>query len=773
MYDTQATRQGEGEPEVSSFHALLTGLEGYSSQVASFEFFPPRRAKFEPDYAGPYAEQVARLGLSLYAHQARGLEALAAGQDLVVATPTASGKSLLFQLPVATAVGNGGTSLLLFPTKALAHDQLERLGALSEALEPGSATSIATYDGDTPSELRAALRNQAAAVLTNPDMLHYGVLPHHDRWAGFLQRLEFLVLDELHAYRGVLGTHVANVVRRLLRIARRYGANPRVIAASATVGNPGEHATRLTGRNFTVIEHDDAASAAREFILWRPAALDDSGDRRRSANSEAAQLAAEFARRGVKSIFFCNSRKSAELIRRYAAGYLTPELAPTVQSYRAGYTAADRRLLEAGFKNGDITVLTATSALELGMDIGGVDAVVMVGYPGSKMALWQRAGRAGRSGRRSLALLIPSADPLDEYYLTHPESLIDGAVENAVADPFNSVVHPLHMACAAAEAPLSQAEPLVAPWLDLAGLPRLYETPAGFVHRGRYPHRRISLRGTGGSLVKLKDGNGTTIGVSDQGAALRDLHPGAVYLQQGETYIVARLDLERGVAHLLPHIEDYYTQPRSETEVEILGARSSWFGEGQGDPAGSKGVITSGEVMVRHTITSYVRKRYFSEAVLEERPLDLPEISYRTQAVWFSADDVPDRPAAVDMAAALHALEHTLIQLLPAFVLCERADVGGVSYPLYPATGGSMIFVYDGYPGGVGYAHAGAEVFGRWLQAAQELLARCPCQAGCPRCVLSPKCGNGNQFLDKPAALTLATALLTRLDGAHKAFAAA
>ena len=762
---------GEPRPDdggFSSFHALLTQLPDYDGQVASYHFFPPRRGRVVEGYSGPYAAELERLGVVPYGHQARALAALGAGEDVVVATPTASGKSLVFQLPLASAVSRGGTGVVLFPTKALAHDQLGRLrglyGALRGPADPAPETAIATYDGDTASERRAAVREGVRVALTNPDMLHYGVLPHHERWAAFLGSLELVVLDELHAYRGVLGTHVANVVRRLLRLAERYGASPRVVCASATVGNPGEHAARLTGRRFTVVAEDDAPAAAREFVLWRPPSTQDG--RRRSANSEAAALAAAFAVRGVKSIFFCNSRKAAELVRRYAVQQLPPELAERVASYRAGYTAEDRRALEQAFRSGEVTVLTATSALELGMDVGGVDAVVMVGYPGSKMALWQRAGRAGRAGRRSLALLIPAADPLDEYYLTHPDKLVDGPVENAVADPHNGVVHPLHVACAAAEAPVREGEEMLAPWLELSRVPGLHETPRGWVHRGRYPHRRVSLRGTGGKLVRLKDGTGRTIGASDLGAALRDLHPGAVYLHQGETYIVASLDLERGIARLLPHIEDYYTQPRSETDIEVLrvvargpgalpraGAEVDWLPPG----------VALGDVRVTHTVTSYVRKRYFSEAVLEERALDLPETSYATQAVWFDAEGLADPPAAADMPSALHALEHTLIQLLPAFVLCERADVGGVSYPVYPATGGPLVFVYDGYPGGVGYAWAGAHDFAGWLEAARDLLRACDCKDGCPRCVLSPKCGNGNQYLDKGAARVLADALLARL----------
>jgi DEAD/DEAH box helicase domain-containing protein len=755
--------------EGQSFHSYLTSLPDRADQVASFHFFPPRRATTVPDYAGPYADHLRALGLVLYGHQARAFEVLAGGSDLVIATPTASGKSLVFQLPVIDATLSGATSIMLYPTKALAHDQLGRLRDLAAALvghrgTDQGAPAIDTYDGDTPADLRTRVREGTRCVLTNPDMLHYGILPYHDRWAGFLGALRFLVIDELHAYRGVLGSHVANVVRRLLRMARRYGADPIVITASATVGNPGEHGTRLTGRPNVVVSEDDAPSGPREFIVWRPPLLD-GGERRRSANAEAAGLAAEFTRAGVRSIFFCNSRKSAELVRRYASQQLDPVEQVRIQSYRAGYTAEDRRLLESGFKNGDITTLTATSALELGMDIGGVDAVVMVGYPGSKMALWQRAGRAGRSGRRSLALLVPAADPLDEYYLNHPDLLVDGPVESAVADPFNSVIHPLHLACAAAEAPLEQGESLIAPWVDLASVPGLVQTRHGFEHRGRYPHRRVSMRGTGGTTIRLKDGMGATLGTSDFAAALRDLHPGAVYLHRGETYLVADLDIERGVARLLPHIEDYYTQPRSETDIEVIVSGTG--------PASAleDGVLASpptgvhvGTVQVRHTVTGYVRKRYFTEAVLEERFLDLPEVTYQTQALWFEPHDLDGGPAVADMPAALHALEHTLIQLLPAFVLCERADIGGVSYPYYPATGRCAVFIYDGYPGGVGYARAGAAVFETWLRAARDLLTRCPCKAGCPRCVLSPKCGNGNQTLDKAAALVLATALSARLE---------
>lgn len=745
-----------------SFHGFLTQLPEYEGQVAAYHFFPPRKRVEGNGYDGPFAELLERAGIVPYEHQAAALLAAAERRDVVVATATASGKSLVFQAPVLAGLEEGGTSLLVYPTKALAGDQLLKLRGLAGAVGLTRATErVQIYDGDTAAERRAGVRATAGALLTNPDMLHYGILPHHAAWAPFLGRLRYLVLDELHAYRGVLGSHVANVVRRLLRVAALYGGRPTVIAASATVGNPGQHAERLVGRPFEVVSADAAPRGAREFIIWRPPVVQGS-ERRRSANSEAAALAAQFVRSDIKSIFFCNSRKGAELVRRYAAGLLGDELAERIESYRAGYTPEARAALEDAFRAGAVTVLTSTSALELGVDIGGVDAVVMVGYPGSKVAMWQRSGRAGRAGGRALTLLIPGADPLDEYYVGHPDALLDGPVEDAVADPFNDVLHPRHVICAAAETPVTPGEPLVAPWLDLGGVDGLVRLRDGrFASRRRYPHRRVELRGGGGHRVKLKDGLGRTLGVTDFATALRDLHPGAVYLHQGEQYLVAELDLQAGVARLLPHIEDYYTQPRSETDIEVIGPLPPL--EGAGVVGAPPPGIHVGRVRVTHTVTGYVRKRFFSEAALDERPLDLPEVAYETHAMWFEATGLVAPPAAADMPAALHALEHTLIGLLPAFVLCERADVGGVSYPVYPATGAPTIFIYDGHPGGVGYVRAGAAVFSTWLTAAAALLAGCECKGGCPRCVLSPKCGNGNQYLDKAAAEVLARAMLVRL----------
>ncbi len=737
--------------EHSNYTAWLKGLEGFENQIAAFSFFPARTQGERVQYQGQFADLLNQLGITPYRHQAESLMLTEMKQNVVVATPTASGKSLTYQLPTLHAMQNGKTALYLFPTKALSHDQLEKLQRLAKPF--GLSDKISPYDGDTKTDKRTWIRNNSSCLLTNPDMLHYGILPYHDKWAQFFGNLQYLIIDEMHSYRGVMGTHVANVLRRFLRIAKHYGSTPQIIAASATIANPAEHAKNLTGVDFVAVSEDFGPRAARELAFWQPPLISEKGDgHRRSANSEGAWLAARFVRAGLKSIFFCNSRKSAELLRRYASSYLEDAEKQLIQSYRAGYTAEDRRVIEDGFKSGEIRVLTATSALELGVDVGGVDAVVMVGYPGSMTAFWQRAGRAGRGVTRSLTVLIAGDDPLDEYYLNHPDLITEGKVEKAVADAFNTEIHPLHVACAAAEKPIPEGDEMVAPWMEPQPNSQLAKRNGKWVYYGRYPHKNVAVRGTGGKAITLKDGFGKTIGISDFASALRELHPGAVYLHQGDNFLVRDLDLKAGIATLLPHIEDYYTQTRSVTETEVLQPEFQLYG------------VNVGRVRVSTTYTSFVKKRYFSEAILDERLLDLPDVSYATQALWFNVSEVAFAVPKPDLAAAMHALEHTLIGLLPAFVLCERADVGGVSYPVYPTTGEPLIFIYDGYPGGVGYSRAGTSVFPEWLKAALDLLKDCPCKTGCPRCVLSPKCGNGNQYLDKHAARVLANELLERLN---------
>nr|WP_279232146.1 DEAD/DEAH box helicase [Thermus albus] len=718
----------------ASYRDWLEADPEFQGRIVFARTLPQNPPKTVP-YQGAFAGVLEALGLKPFAHQKEALLAVEEGNNVVMAYSTAAGKSLVFQAPVLKAALEGETSLLLFPTKALAHDQLRRLRAMAEAL---GVQGVYPYDGDTRADLRRKARQEGLVLLSNPDMLHFGLLPRHGEWAPFLSQLRYLVLDELHAYRGVFGTHVALVLFRLLRLARHYGANPQVIAASATIGNAKEHAEGLTGLPFVELR-EEVARSERELLVLLPKPLDAKGERRRSPLLEAAYLARALAEGGLRGIIFTNARRSAELIARYAAH-------PKVRPYRAGYTAKERRRLEEGLKSGEVRVLVSTSALELGVDIGELDAVVLVGYPGSISAFWQRAGRAGRGRRRALVVYIPREDPLDEYFLHRPELLLRTPPEVAVADPQNPVLCPLHLHAAAWEKPLVREE-ILCP----EALAQLREKDGRYYTPKRRPHRDISLRGLG-STFTLKGPDGEVLGYLDERQAYWEAHPGAVYLHGGESYLVRNIDPQRREIWLLPALEDYYTEPRAETHLEVLSGEALAHG------------VWVGQVVLRERVVAYAKKRFFTGSVLEEVPLDLPEITFPTEALWFHPPLVvpPHR-----IPGGIHALEHTLIGLLPLFVLAERQDIGGLSYPFYPkplpSGGGPTIFIYDGYPGGVGYARQAARRFPQWIQAALELLKACPCQEGCPRCVLSPKCGNGNQYLDKEAALFLAAHLTLSL----------
>lgn len=769
-----------------SFAEWLRDTEGYAQQLQFVRVLPPRPPE-QVEYAGLFGGVLAALGMRPFEHQAAALDCLEQGRNVVLSTSTASGKSLVFQVPVLKAALEGGSAILLYPTKALANDQLGRLRQMGQRLELGEC--IYSYDGDTKDKERTRAKEQGQIILTNPDMLHFGLLPHHGDWSLFLSRLKYIVLDELHAYRGVFGSHVALIVQRLIRLAHHYGASPQVVAASATIANAADHAHSLTGLEFTPLSATPSRSE-REFGVWVPKFLNKDKTSRRSANVEAALLARAAAGQGLRALVFCNSRRTAELVSRYAAD-------PRVKPYRAGYTAAERRRLEDELQTGTVRVLVSTSALELGVDIGGLDAVILLGYPGSVSSFWQRAGRAGRGGTRALVLWIPREDPMDAFYEQKPELLLAAPPESAIADPENPVLYPLHLHCAARELPIQvggrepKLEPIYKPWINVQ--PPLAERYGRLFSSKRHPHGDLILRGMGRSFT-LRDPEGRSLGTLDQRQAYWEAHPGAVYLHQGETYLVRNLDEERREIVLLPGLEDYYTQPRAETDLEVQGGEPLLPG------------IWAGKVVLRERVTGYVKKRFVSETVLEEVALEMPELTFQTEAMWFHptegmevlptlegeergkrteeaerrwpgpsssrlrspAQMWPDLQAMTEalVPSAIHALEHCLIGLLPLFVLAERQDVGGVSYPFYPrplpSGAGTTIFIYDGYPGGVGYARAAARQFPRWVGAARDLLQTCPCEGGCPRCVLSPKCGNGNQYLDKRAALFLAEALSTR-----------
>jgi DEAD/DEAH box helicase domain-containing protein len=659
-----------------------------------------------------------------------------------------------------------GTTLYLAPTKALAADQTRAIAALELP-----AVRAATYDGDTPTEERDWARRHADIVLTNPDMLHHAMLPGHARWASYLKRLRLVVIDECHGYRGVFGSHVAMVLRRLRRIAAQYGADPVFVLASATVSEPTLMAQRLLAVPVTEVTEDGSPRGGLDVLLWEPpllpgqAPVEDGRASavpvRRTATAEAADLLADLVASGVRTVAFVRSRRGAESVAlgaRRALAESVPSLVGRVAAYRAGYLAEERRALERSLHSGKLLGLATTNALELGVDVSGLDAVLMAGWPGSRTSMWQQAGRAGRAGDDAVAILIARDDPLDTYLVHHPAAVFGEPVEASVLDPDNPCVLGPHLAAAAAERPLTEADlalfgPAAAGVLDelvAAGL--LRRRPAGwFWTRRERASELADLRGTGGPPIGICEGaTGRLLGTVDANAAHAAVHDGAVYLHQGETYVVDRLDLDDSVALVSAAHPDWTTHARDLTEIRVLDVEQIAAYDGV--------TLHHGSVDVTHQVVSYLRRRLGSGEVLGEEPLDLPVRELRTKAVWWTVTEAVLAAAAVNAAqlpGAAHAAEHASIGLLPLVATCDRGDIGGVSMALHPDTGLPTIFVYDGHPGGAGFAARGFAAAREWLTATRDAIAACECETGCPSCVHSPKCGNGNEPLDKAAALRL------------------
>jgi DEAD/DEAH box helicase domain-containing protein len=706
-------------------------------------------------------------------HQVQAAELAYGGASVVVATGTASGKSLAYLLPGLTALTADERAgvLYLSPTKALATDQLRAIRALNLM-----AVRAATYDGDTPREERDWVRRHGRFVLTNPDMLHRGILPRHGDWASYLRHLKYVVIDECHSYRGVFGSHVALVLRRLRRICARYGSSPVFVLASATVSHPEVSASRLTGLPVVPVTDDASPRGATEFALWEPPLMPAfSGDTgggehgapvRRSATAETADLLADLVVEGARTIAFVRSRRGAEAVSlgaRRALSEAAPELVDRVAAYRAGYLPEERRELERRLQSGSLVGVAATNALELGLDVSGLDAVVLTGWPGTVASVWQQAGRAGRAGQGALAVFVARDDPLDTYLVHHPAALFGRPVETTVLDPTNPYVLGPHLGCAAAELPLTEADlPLFGEEDDvrllLGDLVRrgvLRSRPRGWFWTSR-DRPEVDIRGTGGPPVRLVEGStGRLLGTVDSAAAHAQAHEGAVYLHQGESWLVDALDLDEAVALVHAEEPDYSTSARDVTDIEIVDALRT---------ASYDGVeLVFGTVDVTHQVVSYLKKRVGSGEVLGEEPLDLPPRELRTRSVWYTVSaPLLERAglSAADVPGAAHAAEHAAIGLLPLFATCDRWDIGGVSTALHPDTGECTVFVYDGHPGGAGFAEQGFVRGADWLRATREAIASCECPSGCPSCVQSPKCGNGNEPLDKAGAVRLLDAVL-------------
>lgn len=702
-------------------------------------------------------EALQRAGIdSLYTHQLQAWE-IAAESNLVITSGTASGKSLAFNLPVLDGIAREPKrrALYLYPTKALAQDQARKLAQLRP---PGLREAI--YDGDTPKEERPAIRRKNNLVLTNPDMLHVALLPHHKRWGDFLANLEWVVVDEAHTYRGVFGSHVANVLRRLRRVARAYGSEPRFLLASATIANPVELAERLVGTPFELIDDDGAPRAGREVAMWNPPLLDERTGARRSALSEAADLLAELVSQGVRTICFLKSRRGIELIQRFARENLErrgkPELAKRIAPYRGGYTPQQRREIEERLSSGELLAVVATDALELGIDVGELDAAICVTFPGTVASLRQMWGRAGRR-RRGLAVYVAGQDALDQFFCRHPEEFVERPVEAAILDHANDQIASRHLVAAAYELPLTDADEEVfgAGWRERAERLLAAGELRNAGGRGLLPRRndfvasRIALRSASAdSVAVIERESGEMLGMVEAERAFTTIHPGAIYLHLGRSYEVERLDIEERRAIVSSFDGDWYTRPKKETEIYIERTRE------QREVAGVQ--LNFGDVSVTEQVIAFQRVSISEQEPIDIVALELPEQSFVTQALWFVLPEALSSALPTDaLLGSLHATEHSQIAVLPLIAMCDRWDIGGLSTNVHFQTGRSTIFIYDGHPGGVGITRRGYEEFERLLGDAARLIAECPCESGCPSCVQSPKCGNLNEPLHKAGALEL------------------
>ncbi|MFI5839634.1 DEAD/DEAH box helicase [Catenuloplanes sp. NPDC051500] len=802
-------------------------------------------------------------------HQAEAAALAWSGRHVVVATGTASGKSLAYLLPALSALAADpkATVLYLAPTKALAADQLRAVRALAPGVRP------ACYDGDTPQEEREWIRANSRFILTNPDMLHHSILPNHGLWSAFLRRLTHVIVDECHVYRGLFGSHVAHVLRRLRRTADRYApvafgagnggpdrdgtasgarygravtpgavtpdavtpdavtpgavtagavtagavipaqgavgvgghrggavaSRGRVVRrgravfllASATSGDPAATATRLVGLPVTAVSTDGSPRGGVTFALWEPPLLPpglsaadlaepdpDPDDQlaipsvRRSALRETADLLTDAIVHGVRTLAFVRSRRGAEVVAAIARRSLdeaVPGLGARVAAYRAGFLREERRALEHALLSGELLGMASTNALELGVDLVGLDAVIICGYPGTRASLWQQAGRAGRSGGEALAVLVARDDPLDTYLVHHPDALFGRPVEATVLDPANPYVLGPQLCCAANEAPLTAddlelfgGQPAVAAAEALVRSGALRRRPTGlfWTHRTRPD---VDLRGGGGAPINVvESATGRLLGTVDPASSHMMVHPGAVYLHQGSSFVVEDLDLDDAVALVRAEEPDWTTHARDVTSLEVTSVREYV-------DAGPVGLFL-GEVDVHSQVVSYQRRRIGSGEVIDTRPLDLPVRELHTVAVWFTI--TPDALEAagvepVDFPGALHAAEHAAIGLLPLVATCDRWDIGGISTAAHPDTGFPTVFVYDGHPGGAGFAERAHAVAADWLRATREAISSCACDTGCPACVQSPKCGNGNNPLAKDAAVQVLDAVLAALPAAR------
>ena len=756
--------------DVPAFLSRLKGLRSYDDQIVHIEDIPARDA-VPRSLDRPFdARLVERLGSAsvdfLYSHQVEAITALRAGGNVIVATPAASGKSLCYHLPVLESLldDRTGRAMYIFPTKALAQDQANTLESL---LPEGRRLRHGIFDGDTPPQDRADVRRSSQVLITNPDMLHVGILPNHQSWYQLLRGLRYVVLDEAHAYRGVFGSHVANVLRRLRRLCRRLGSDPQFVLCSATISNPGEHAEALVGLPFEVVEDDGSPYGGKDFVFWNPPMIDMAQGSRRSTNSEAALILSELMISRVRTLAFVRSRRMAELLYVYVRDQLQesdPAIVDRLAPYRASYLAEDRRNIERQLFEGRLLGLTTTNAMELGVDIGDLDATILTGYPGSVSSTWQQAGRSGRDGDRSLSIFVANDDPLDQYLMRHPDAFFGRPHEAARISPGNPYILKPHLLCAAYEAPITPedleffGEEMTA-WADELIRDEFLSSSSGRWHLNpevSYPAQNVNIRSTSANFYTLVEGDsGVVLETVEEASAFLQLHPGAVYLHRGEPYLLTELDLEARTAYAVPTDVPYYTEVRDLTETRVLSVYKH--------KTVAATTVYLGELNVSTSVVGFRRRTQITGEVLGEEYLDLPTWSYDTVGLWF---DIPEdtvrniRTAKKDLAGGLHAVEHAAIGVLPFYALCDRNDIGGISTPLHPDTGWPQVFIHDGLPGGVGIVEHGYEIIEQLWKATLDVVSECSCESGCPGCIHSPKCGSNNEPLDKGVAMRLLRDLL-------------
>ena len=747
------------EMELPEFINRLKNHMDFGSAFIHYRHIPPLKAKYgaEYDLDPGLSGALNAMGIErLYSHQSEALDLIRRGENVIIATPTASGKSMIFNLAALERIiaDEKAKALYLFPLKALEQDQLKTLSAFVKEIK-GGKISAGIYDGDTSSYMRQKIRATPPGILfTNPDMLHRGIMAYHDKWKELFENLSFIILDEVHTYRGIFGSHMNQIIKRLKRICGLYGSSPQFIMLSATINNSKEFGESLIQEKVSLVGNSGSTRAGQHFLFFNPAL---------SPNFSAARLFSHCIRSGFRTIAFTQSRKVAELIHIWTS-QLSPELKKKVSSYRAGFMPEERRDIEKRLAAGELLGVVSTSALEMGIDIGHLDVCILVGYPGTIINTWQRGGRVGRSGRESMIILIAKPDALDQYFMKHPEDLFDRAYEAAILDPNNPYVVEAHLPCAADESPITISDERFWPEnlvqhiekLEIEGkLTRTAEgDPRWYSTRAR-PHNDVNIRSSGESYTIFETSTGQAIGTIDGNRAFKECHPGAVYLHMGRQYLVDSIDIEKKDIIVGKTDLNYFTRVLAQKETEIIRVDRS-------RPVGQF-IVREGLLKVTEQVTGYEKRALPGQELMGNFSLEFPSQTFETIGFWVEIEPVInvllDREG-LQLMGGIHAIEHGSIGIFPLFALCDRNDIGGICYPYHPQVEKTAIFIYDGYPGGVGLAQRGYEVILELFQKTLEHIRACECEDGCPSCIHSPKCGNGNKPLDKKAAVVILEFLL-------------